>query len=82
MTSDYRPISCDLHSEYELLAMQRARVEVQLEGESQPLRVRVHDVVARAGAEYLIVETADGVRLQWRLDRLRGVRRLAAKAPR
>jgi Rho-binding antiterminator len=78
MTSDYQPISCDLHSEYELLAMHRAWVEIELEGEPQPRRVRVRDVVARAGAEYLIVETADGVRLEWRLDRLRRVQRLGA----
>lgn len=78
MTSDYQPISCDLHSEYELLAMHGARVEVELEGEPQPLRVQVRDVVARAGAEYLVVETADGARREWRLDRLRRVQRLAA----
>ena len=76
MTTDYEPISCDLHSEYELLAMHGARVELQVADEPRPVRGRVRDLVTRDGAEYLILEGADGTRQAWRLDRLRAVRRL------
>lgn len=76
MTNDYVPIGCDMHSEYELLAMHRARVELEIEGETQPLRLRVCDLVTQAGAEFLITENAAGERQQWRLDRVRAARRL------
>jgi transcriptional antiterminator Rof (Rho-off) len=61
MTIDYRPIACDRHSEFELLAMRRAQVDAQIEGEMETLRVRVCDLVTKDRAEYLVVELSDGV---------------------
>ena len=77
MTTDYVPVSCDLHSEFELLAMRRApiRLDARLaEGEVRGLECRVLDVQTRDGAEYLELEDRGGRRLCCRLDRVRGIR--------
>jgi len=70
MTIDYRPIACDRHSEFELLAMRRAQVDAQIEGEMETLRVRVCDLVTKDRAEYLVVELSDGTERRWRLDHI------------
>lgn len=80
MTNDYQPIACDLHSEFELLAMHGAWVELVLAGETGGRRVRVRDVVTRTGAEYLVTETEDGQRQEWRLDLVRQLRRVPPRA--
>lgn len=76
-TTDYRPVSCDLHSQLELLAMHRA--DIRLDGERAGVGVtdlpcQVLDVQTRDGAEYLQVRTAAGERLDWRLDKLERIR--------
>lgn len=76
-TSDYHPIACDLHSEYELLAMRRAWVWLDAQLPSGPvaqLRCRVLDVQVRDRAEFLELETVAGDRLSCRLDRVSGMR--------
>jgi transcriptional antiterminator Rof (Rho-off) len=72
-TTDYQPVSCDLHSKYELLAMRRDWVSLDGEGPAGSLRglhCQVLDVVTRAGAEYLVVQDRAGQRLEIRLDQL------------
>lgn len=76
-TTDYRPVSCDLHSELELLAMRRARVRLDArlpDGELRDLDCRVLDVRTRDGAEYLELQDAAGRCLSCRLDALRAIR--------
>jgi transcriptional antiterminator Rof (Rho-off) len=71
---DYRPISCGLHSEYELLAMRRAEVSLihrDDQGCEHRLRGRVEDVFTRQGAEYLRLRQEDGAVRDLRLDRIR-----------
>lgn len=64
---DYRPIACGLHSELELLAMRRQPVRLVLsDGETVG---RVVDLVVHDGAEFLVLESADG-RSEIRLDRI------------
>lgn len=77
-TSDYRSVSCDRHSEYELLAMRRQRIRlraVTADGVEQVLLCRVVDVQTRDGAEFLVLEMPSGARKSVRLDRI-----LAAEA--
>ncbi len=77
MMSDYRAISCDLHSRYELMIMRRARLRVSgisNRGEERDLEVLPLDLVSRSGEEFLLVQTEAGERLEFRLDRLTGVR--------
>jgi transcriptional antiterminator Rof (Rho-off) len=69
--TDYRPISCDRHSEYELLAMRRSRIRLDADAPEGPVRglsCWVEDVYTRDGAEYLQVTTDAGERLVYRLD--------------
>ena len=71
--SDYRAISCDQHSQYELMIMRRQRLRVSGRsdrGEERDLEVLPLDLISRAGEEFLLVETREGERLEFRLDRL------------
>ena len=72
--SPYKPVSCGLHSEYELLAMHRSRVRLSCtseEGVAQTVEGKVLDVVTRNKAEYLVLEI-DGMEVKSiRLDRIR-----------
>ena len=74
-TSDYRPVGCDLHSELELLAMQREAVLVEWVDPDQgqvESRGVVIDIEIVDRAECLVLDVGDQ-RLRIRLDRLRGV---------
>ncbi|RTZ71934.1 MAG: transcriptional antiterminator, Rof [Gammaproteobacteria bacterium] len=76
-SNDYQPISCDLHSEYELLAMHRKPVTVQYlddQGAEQHFQGIIKDLVTRDGAEYMQLEGEDGT-LEVRLDRIERVRK-------
>ncbi len=77
MTDDYRPISCDQHSEYELLAMHRTPVTVQYlddNGAEWHFQGRITDLFTRDGAEYMRLEGEEGV-LEVRLDRIERLRK-------
>ncbi len=56
------------------------RWPVSVAGETGGRRVRVRDVVTRTGAEYLVTETEDGQRQEWRLDLVRQLRRIPPRA--
>lgn len=76
-TTDYRPVSCGLHSEYELLAMRRAWVWLDLalpEGPLDGVKCRLLEVRTRDGAEFLEGVTVDGEPFAYRLDQVRAVR--------
>lgn len=77
MESEYQPIACGLHSEYELLAMHRAVVELTPCGEAACMSGRVVDVVTRQGAEFMVLELADGSRQDVRLDHIRQLKKTA-----
>lgn len=73
----YQPVSCDLHSEYELLAMHRTPVTVQYldnEGAEQHFQGQVTDVFTRDGAEYMRLQAGDA-ELEVRLDRIERLRK-------
>lgn len=67
---DYQAISCARHSEYELLAMRQTPVEIETrDGERH--RGRIVDLIAREGAEYMLVQEDGGERVEIRLDRVK-----------
>ncbi len=68
--SDYRAIPCAQHSEYELLAMRQSPVEIETD-DGDIVRGRIVDLRAREGAEYMLVESAKGERVEIRLDRIK-----------
>ena len=70
----YKPVSCALHSEYELLAMQRATITLQLQtGES--LSGVISDITTRAGEEFLLFTPHNGTRIEIRLDQISALTR-------
>jgi|AMFO01.1.fsa_nt_gi Transcriptional antiterminator len=76
--ASYRPVSCGLHSEYELLAMRRAPVTVHYRDEAgaeHRFRGRVVDLLTRDGAEFMRLESERGT-LEVRLDRIERLRGL------
>ncbi len=76
MTTDYRPVSCDLHSELELLALRGARVTIDADCDGREVVGRVasvSDVLTRDGAEFLVLVDTAGT-FCCRLDRIRRIR--------
>lgn len=66
---DYTPIACGLHDELQLLVLRGRPVRLVVRddtGATRAVEARATDVLARAGAEWLVLE--DGTCL--RLDRL------------
>ncbi len=77
MNQDYQPVSCDLHSQYELLAQHRATVTIHYQdeqGAEQHFHGRVVDVYTHDGAEFMKLENEAGETLTVRLDRIDRVR--------
>ncbi len=74
MTDDYRPISCERHSEYELAILRRTRLALRWrdgDGTAHEAHVLPVDTEATAGKEeFLIVQRDDGRRERIRLDRI------------
>lgn len=71
----YRPIACALHSEYERLAMRRARVRVQWRDNDAPAKEcvgTVVDVRTRCGEEFLVLRL-EQKEVEIRLDRIEAV---------
>lgn len=72
--TDYTPIDCALHSEYELAIMHAKRLRISWCPPDGQLRVEVLkplDVQACNHEEYLIAEQRDGQHLKLRLDYIR-----------
>lgn len=77
--NDYHPISCALHSRYELAVLRRERLRLRWLGEDGAERqaeLLPTDVQTRAGAEYLQARDAAGAEVCIRLDWI-----LAAETP-
>ncbi len=70
--TDYTPIDCGLHSEYEVAILHRRKLRMSWRSE-QGDQVQVllpKDLQTRNGEEFLIAEAADGELLRLRLDRI------------
>lgn len=70
----YTPVSCALHSEYELLIMHRQMIQLRWRDEAQQVhsaRVLPIDLLTEQAAEYLVVQNnnqSQRVRLDHILD--------------
>ena len=72
--SDYTPIDCQLHDEFEIAAMRRQPVAVELlvDGQWQKSTVIPLDTRIRNGEEFLIYRTqSDEAEQRVRLDKIR-----------
>ena len=73
MMTDYTPIDCGLHSQYELAIMQRQRLQLSWTTDSHPVMtcsVIVEDIFTRAGQEFLQVRDEKDREHTIRLDRI------------
>jgi len=73
MMTDYTPIDCGLHSQYELAIMQRQQLRMSWTTGSQPVTactVIPVDILTRAGQEFLLVRDEKDREHTIRLDRI------------
>ena len=75
MTDDkpYIPVSCDLHSEFELLIMHNRALELNWQdnnGKQFKSKVKPKDLQTRKSEEFLIVVDNDNQEIAIRLDRV------------
>ena len=73
MTDKYKPISCDLHSQYELWIMRGEEIKLAWlddNGVTRIERVKPVDVRAEMGNEYLYFEGVSSLSQRIRLDHI------------
>ena len=61
--SDYTPIACSLHDRFEAAAVTRTTVTLRWPGQESPYVGLILDVRVRDGAEYLVLEGEQSIRL-------------------
>ena len=69
----YQPVSCEIHSQYELLIMQHSRISLgylDADGNSRQVTGTPLDLYARKGEEFIILQTDTESALPIRLDRI------------
>ncbi len=70
--SDYKPVSCEAHSIYELAVMQgtTALVRWQDDDSVKEVRLQALDVETKNREEFLVARNSDNETLRIRLDRI------------
>ena len=69
--SDYRPIDCGVHDRLEDLAVRGIRCLIQVRTSEHGVELHegtITDVLARAGAEYLVLDSGVEIRLDKIVD--------------
>lgn len=73
MMTDYTPVDCGLHSEYQLAIMHRDRIKLgwrDTAGANHLETVIPVDLRTRSNEEFLVASVSDGTQLEIRLDRI------------
>ena len=73
MSDLYQPVSCGIHSEYELAIMHNQRLCIKWQDsikERHTLFAMPNDIFTRDHAEYLLVTDEAGTQTELRLDRI------------
>lgn len=76
----YKPVSCDLHSQYELAIMHKNKLQLSWLSEGEFVtesNISALDVQTKNKAEYLIAVTSHGENLCIRLDHITEMRILS-----
>jgi transcriptional antiterminator Rof (Rho-off) len=71
--TDYRPVDCALHSEYELAIMQQRRLHLTWQGNDATTHIEVimpTDLYTPQGEEYMVITRGNGQVEDIRLDRI------------
>jgi transcriptional antiterminator Rof (Rho-off) len=68
----YQVISCERHSEYELMAMHRRQCRLCWQNSEKTVEANgiVLDILTRNRAEYLVMQESNGQRHEIRLDKI------------
>jgi transcriptional antiterminator Rof (Rho-off) len=77
--TDYRHVDCDLHSEYELVIMQRSKIMLtwqDVAGSVHTEAVLPLDLLTRSGEEFMVFSTGAGTECKIRLDHIRSFSRI------
>lgn len=75
----YIPVSCAIHSEYELLIMRREKIQLNWldnNGKSYTENILPVDLKVQSGAEFLIAKNESNQQHQVRLDMIQYYKRL------
>ena len=70
----YIPVSCDIHSQFELLIMHNSSIQLDWQDENDKIFseiVKPKDVQTKSGEEFLLVLNKHNETLKIRLDRIR-----------
>lgn len=71
--TDYTPVACGLHSEYELAIMHRGRLKLtwrDTDGRTRCRTVTPVDLRTRNSEEFMVVSDTDGTGFEIRLDHI------------
>lgn len=71
--TDYHPVACELHSQYELAIMQNSFFQVKWNtgaDEVKQGRLKPVDLLVSNGEEFLLLEQEDGNKTKIRLDHI------------
>ena len=74
MPTDYKPVDCGLHSEYELLIMQHRNCTLAWKDATGSAHIRLvtpTDLYTRNSEEFMVASDSAGVTHEIRLDRIR-----------
>jgi transcriptional antiterminator Rof (Rho-off) len=72
-STDYQPIACALHDEYEIAIMQNRPITISWtndSGQQTKANVSVKDLIVRDKEEFLLVETPGDGLMEIRLDKI------------
>ena len=79
--NDYQALSCEQHSELELIIMHGQYLEIQIVKDDKPLTMTIRplDIVSRSGqGEFLVSRDPSGQSMEIRLDKICNFRALKA----
>jgi len=73
MSNDYKPVSCEVHSEYELTIMRGQQLQITWQVQPDNLITEIlkpYDLITSEGSEFLLVQSASGEDKKIRLDKI------------
>jgi len=73
MSDHYKPISCALHSEYELAIMHHQKLRIQWRITSEQTitqTLKPYDIITSEGSEYLLLHALNEPDIKIRLDKI------------
>jgi transcriptional antiterminator Rof (Rho-off) len=73
MPNNYQPVSCQLHSEIELHAINGTRVKIEMDADDMPIIGQIIDISIHDKAEYVTIKTTSQQLKEIRLDKIQAM---------